>query len=256
MPATLPSLAAAARPSIVRVIVHPRRGKIDAGTGFLYMSQNRVVTCAHLLFRTGQIGDVVQKNGIQEENELYLRALFRRTVDMVEIERADGNRIRVTDVQFDGATDIAFLRIEEKAGPALKISDRKPNIGEDVFLCGFPHAVDTKIDAFPFAAWKGSVMGYGQFRVGGYKKRELAFMSGWALWGASGSPVFATNGSVIGMLTGQMAWGADSLAFIERKKGKNVLKKDKFYIPLPYGYVTLMETITRVYNSRPNSAPR
>jgi S1-C subfamily serine protease len=242
----LPTLARTARPSIVRVIVHPRKGDIDVGTGFVFHDDGSVLTCAHMLFRTGQVGEVLGKRKGKQRCEAFLRSYFERTVESVEIERADGTRVRVEDVRFDGAMDICVLRTTKKTGPALKMAAKPADIGEDLFLCGFPHAVQTDLDRFPYAAWKGTVMGSGEFRVGGYDKRAFMFINAWSLWGASGSPVFSTQGRVVGMLTGQMTWGSDQFAFVERgQKNKRKIVRDTLYVPLPYGFMTPIDVVLR-----------
>ncbi len=240
MSVTLASLAQQHRPSIVRIIVHFKKGDIDGGTGFVYSSKGDVLTCAHMLFRTGQIADILKTLGAQKDKEAALQRYFRETVKKVEIETHDGKRWTATSVAFSGAMDLATLRVKTTAPlPSLILeTEQEPLQGEDIFLCGFPFAVGTPLDQFPFACWKGNIMGSCNARTGGYKKRQFMFAYTLALWGASGSPVFSDNGKVIGILTGQMIWGADNILFKQSGKKSSDPESGSLHVPVPYGYIT------------------
>lgn len=235
---TLPTLLPALKRSIVRVVIHFHDGKMDVGTAFAFGKKGKFLTCAHPLFCTGDLSTVLRSLGNPADSEAALRSHFRKTVKRVELETQDQKRHPVTGASFDGLTDVAILSTNLDLPVLLGVDDAIDLTAHDVYCCGFPYANDTKLDAFPFAAWKGSVMGKGTFHIGGTRKKPFYFADMFTMGGASGAPVLDTDGRVVAILAGQMTWGADNFVFLEEEHGKPSMKESSLYVPMRYAFLT------------------
>lgn len=232
----LPLLAKDKRDSIVRIVVRCK-GRTTVGTGF-FIDKNRIVTCAHVLLDVGNVQEVLDQHP-EKKPEEAVRARLEK-LETLSVERADGSHVKLQKhCDIDPAFDVALLHTIAHSGEPLNVSSKKIGIGEDICMLGFPEAIHTDQTRFPYTANKGYVMSYPIVKIGGYKKRCMMQVFCSSLGGASGSPIFSAEGEVIGMLNGQMQWGADNFVFMEKdEKNADTFKKDFLYVPLPIGFAT------------------
>lgn len=232
---SLSTLAKEHQRSIVRIIAR-YKDRTTVGTGF-FIDKKRIITCAHVLLDAGNTQEILKKYPSKKPDEAVRARLDE--MKTLRIERSDGSRIRIqAHCHIDPAFDVVIFHATTQ-GEALNIHPQKMKIGEDIFMLGFPEAIQTHQTHFPYSAAKGYVMSYPTVQIGGYTKRPMMQIFCSSLGGASGSPLFSEEGKVIGMLNGQMHWGADNFVFMEKdEKDADIFKKDFLYVPLPIGFAT------------------
>lgn len=233
------------RPSIVRILVYGDDPSAQpfGGTGF-FIAPGLIVTCAHVVLFHARLDLLLEEQGVAEKNaDAYLRRRFDEEIDRVMVEFADGSVQKASDVRFDGAEDVALLTVEAD-GPVLAPGRNAAEIGDDVFLCGFPYAIQTVTDAFPFAVHKGHVTSVCTLKMGGYALKERMQLQLMALGGASGAPVFSSaTGKPVAMINGHMTWGADRVAIMGDEASGGALTPDDVYVPLPLAFATPMARV-------------
>lgn len=91
-------------------------------------------------------------------------------------------------LSLDETNDVALIKVEGKGLPSLKLSqDYKPKQGENVFVIGSPFGLETTVSNGIISSIRGS--------------DEFLQITAPVSPGSSGSPVFNTNGEVIGIAT-------------------------------------------------------
>ncbi len=215
------------------------------GTGF-FIDDHRIITCAHVLLGTTNLSSLIDDTVKDAaKHERALRTYFDEKKSVIRVQDVQGKSLRIKNVRFNGGMDIGVITVEKKREP-LPLSRATLHVGDDVMTVGFPYTVQTKDVEFPYAASKGNVMSRVRICVGGYRTRDFIQIYCPSMGGASGSPIFSNGGEVIGMLNGQMRWGDDHFAFLEQQEAKEVLIRDAFHVPLPYGFVTPIQTALRI----------
>ena len=98
--------------------------------------------------------------------------------------------------------DLALLRVSDGVYPALGISTREAQIGDPIFLMGFPgvvlsHELLNKSASFQATANTGTVSGYKQDAIG----QDFVQTDAPAAHGNSGGPVINSDALVVGVIT-------------------------------------------------------
>jgi S1-C subfamily serine protease/rhodanese-related sulfurtransferase len=109
---------------------------------------------------------------------------------------AQGNPLK------DSGRDLALLKIQDGAYPALSISVKVPKIGDDVRILGFPgvvrnHELISQTALKEASATKGEVSGFNTDKIG----QDVIQTDASAVHGNSGGPAVDDNGSVVGVMT-------------------------------------------------------
>lgn len=227
------------RPSIVRILVSHKDPSKDvfSGTGF-FIAPDTIVTCAHVILYHARLEFLLQELKATEKNgEVALQKHYKKTIDHVTIEISTGEQKQADQVYFNGALDIAVIRLKSniKNIQPLGSDIETASIGDEIFFGGFPYTIQTKTEDLPFAIHKGHINSFPQLKMGGYKKKKMMQMQMMALGGASGAPIFSSErGSLVGMVNAHMTWGADRVAIMNSDKSSDEkFYPDDLYIPLP-----------------------
>lgn len=178
-------------PSVLLLQARGHDGETSTGTGFVVSADGRVVTNHHVI------------EGAR---------------DMVAVTN-DGREIAVEGVLADGDSenDVAILKLrEDKVPPPLTLGDSSAvSVGDDVMVIGCPHGLSQTTNYGKVAAVRRA--GLGDTRV-----RDA---SGWGMQitaelepGNSGSPVFASDGEVVGIAVGIAGEAMRFAIFVERAK--------------------------------------
>tara|TARA_R110000851_G_scaffold330832_1_gene504165 strand:- start:1063 stop:3144 length:2082 start_codon:yes stop_codon:yes gene_type:complete len=101
--------------------------------------------------------------------------------------------------------DIEILKSKKATTSYIKISNEELEIGEDVFLIGFPQG--DKISKYPKIS-KGMV----NSEIGVYNDTDQFILDAISYPGSSGSPVLNNKGNLIGIL-----WGGDSQELLDNE---------------------------------------
>ncbi|MDD3456849.1 serine protease [Sphaerochaeta sp.] len=170
-------------PSIIRIsfLDSSTKGLEHVGTGFLYQSNNLVVTCAHVL--------PSQTNATPGK-------------DRIEIELVQtGQKTNALVLFRDDLSDIALLKLLETKGEAfLAPSLNEPHQGLQVKAIGFPNY----IQGYTGTYCSGGVIAQGSpqpIEVGG-KTFTFAFADMSVNSGFSGGPLLDESGNVVGIVNG------------------------------------------------------
>src|SRR5215831_15217741 len=102
----------------------------------------------------------------------------------------------------DSGRDLALLRIQDGAYPALSITDREPKVGDDLHILGFPgvvrdHELLSRSALKEASATKGQVSGFNTDKIG----QDVIQTDAAAVHGNSGGPAVDDRGSVVGVMT-------------------------------------------------------
>src|SRR5262249_5554006 len=102
----------------------------------------------------------------------------------------------------DSGRDLALLRIEDGAYPALSITDREPKVGDELHILGFPgvvrdHELLSRSALKEASATKGQVSGFNTDATA----QDVIQTDASAVHGNSGGPAVDDNGSVVGVMT-------------------------------------------------------
>lgn len=254
MIASIADIALQVRPSIVRVVVTPKDGEKTVGTGFV-LQEGIIVTCAHVLLAHNNLQAALESLGGTENPQERLQRLFADTISEVDVYDFNGNPLPIDDIRFDGGMDVGVLRTATRSYPVLPIANATLAMGQEIVTCGYPYAIQTEPTDYPYAVTAGMISSEINVQIGGYECRRFFQASIAVLGGASGSPVFSRDGSVVAMINGQMQWGADNHVFMSREGVKETLKTDALYIPLPIAFITpigvVMEIAKRLTETDP-----
>ncbi len=102
----------------------------------------------------------------------------------------------------DSGRDLALLKIQDGAYPALSITDKEPKLGDEIYILGFPgvvrdHELLSRTALKEASATKGQVSGFNTDAIGqGVIQTDAS-----AVHGNSGGPAVGDNASVVGVMT-------------------------------------------------------
>ena len=102
----------------------------------------------------------------------------------------------------DSGRDLALLKIQAGAYPALSITDKEPKVGDEIHILGFPgvvrdHELLSRSALNEVSATKGEVSGFNTDAIGqGVIQTDAS-----AVHGNSGGPAVGDNASVVGVMT-------------------------------------------------------
>jgi len=102
----------------------------------------------------------------------------------------------------DSGRDLALLKIQDGAYPALSITDKEPKLGDEIYILGFPgvvrdHELLSRTALKEASATKGQVSGFNTDAIG----QEVIQTDAAAVHGNSGGPAVGDNASVVGVMT-------------------------------------------------------
>lgn len=185
----LPKLYKKCLPAIVKISVQKHDGLSSEGTGF-FIDEKTIVTCYHVV-------DNVNTIAIQDKNgKIY-------TVDSV--------------IASNRASDLIKFSVKEKNNTWLKLSEKNPEPGENVFVIGNP-------DDYDFSISNGIVSAV---RI----KNSIQVIQNTAPAspGNSGSPLLNSKGFVVGVMsyvkyTGQNLNFAATSFDVAKIKNDNTIK--------------------------------
>jgi S1-C subfamily serine protease len=157
------------RQSVVKVSgIAPSCSRQIDGSGFVYAPE-RVMTNAHVL---AGVTDPVVHVGAQEYD--------------------------ATPVYVDGEVDVAILDVPGLPEPALPFSTQPADFGDDAIIMGFP-------GGGPFYVGSARVRDRGEISGPDFRNAKTVVRDVYALYGTvragnSGGPLFATDGTVLGVV--------------------------------------------------------
>jgi S1-C subfamily serine protease len=155
--------------SVVKVSgIAPSCSRQIDGSGFVYAPE-RVMTNAHVLA------------GVSEP-----------------VVKADGEEYDATPVYIDEEVDIAVLAVPGLSEPALPFTPETADSGDDAIIMGYP-------GGGPFYVGPARVRDRGEISGPDFRNTETVVRDVYALYGIvragnSGGPLFATDGSVLGVV--------------------------------------------------------
>ena len=102
----------------------------------------------------------------------------------------------------DSGRDLALLKIQDGAYPALSITNKEPKVGDDLHILGFPgvvrdHELLSRSALKEASATKGQVSGFNTDAIG----QDVIQTDASAVHGNSGGPAVDDGGSVVGVMT-------------------------------------------------------
>ena len=155
------------------------------GSGVLISNDGRVLTAAHVV----------------------------QTADVASVEFANGEQIVARVIGSDVQTDVALLQLKQMPkgiAPAPLGDSDKVEVGDQIFVVGAPYGLGQTLTA-------GHVSGRHQLDKRAENSMAVEFLQTDAAVnsGNSGSPVFSTDGEVIGIVSSIMSQsgGSEGLAF-------------------------------------------
>lgn len=148
---------------------------------------------------------------------------------------ARGNALR------DSGRDLALLKVQDGAYPALSITDKAPKVGDDLHILGFPgvvrdHQLLSQTALKEASATKGQVSGFNTDKIG----QDVIQTDAAAVYGNSGGPAVDDRGSVVGVMT-----------FISLR-GETAVQNFNFLIPAKDVHAFLAGTAVKPGESRFN----
>jgi S1-C subfamily serine protease/rhodanese-related sulfurtransferase len=109
---------------------------------------------------------------------------------------ANGNPLK------DSGRDLALLKVQDGAYPALSITNKEPKVGDELRILGFPgvvrdHELLSRTALKEASATKGEVSGFNTDAIG----QDVIQTDASAVHGNSGGPAVDDRGSVVGVMT-------------------------------------------------------
>ena len=159
-----------------------------------------------------------ERPDLEEEllRAIPLSAVTLTTTGRVSVLLSNGANLEAQVVKFsapitldaqgkpfkDSGRDLALLKVQEGAYPALSISDREPKVGDDLHILGFPgvvrdHELLSKSALKEASATKGQVSGFNTDAIG----QDVIQTDASAVHGNSGGPAVDDRGAVVGVMT-------------------------------------------------------
>lgn len=237
------------RQRLIRVITKYQAGGSSVGSGFFINSKGRFVTCFHVIF--GSVLAALRLNpsylaipGADEHTRL--QNYFNQMAATIEVEFADGTRRNATLLNFHQLYDVAVLNlVDQLKTPYFDLDfNYHPAYDEPVFFCGFQMATGySNPELYPFATNSAEISSFPETIVGGDNYRHIQLNS-INLGGNSGAPLFLTGkNKVIGIINGNMNWGADNVAFVNNAAGVNNIIQGSLRTPLSIAFATSIRLI-------------
>jgi hypothetical protein len=236
---------------IVRVIVtRPGPGNLyTVGTAFPAGMARRYMTCFHVIFGKSlkelRADQTFQASAGANEHEKLATYQQANTAN-IQLQLSNGSLINAVLESFSEQYDSVLL--STTGGPEhffeLEIEHR-PNIGDQIFFCGYQYAVGIEAKNFPFTVNSGfvSTIVPNEVAGGNYEHLQLNSIN---LGGNSGAPVFRRDSNVVvAMINGNMNWGRDDIAVVN---GPGLVKKDSLRVPLSIAYATPLSLLYRETN--------
>src|SRR5262245_52107494 len=149
----------------------------------------RAIPLAAVTFTTTGRVSVLLSNGANLEAQV---AKFSAPITL----DANGNPLK------DSGRDLALLKVQDGAYPALSITNKDPKVGDDLHILGFPgvvgdHELLSRSALKEASATKGQVSGFNTDAIG----QDVIQTDASAVHGNSGGPAVDDNGSVVGVMT-------------------------------------------------------
>ena len=159
-----------------------------------------------------------QRPDLEEEllREIPLSAVTLTTTERVSVLLSNGAKLEARVVKFsapitldaqgkplkDSGRDLALLKVQDGAYPALSITDREPKVGDNLHILGFPgvvrdHELLSRSALKEASATKGQVSGFNTDAIG----QDVIQTDAAAVHGNSGGPAVGEDGSVVGVMT-------------------------------------------------------
>jgi S1-C subfamily serine protease len=118
----------------------------------------------------------------------------------VKVKLATGRELLGEVVRSDKARDVALIKTEPIAVPALAIRETEPGIGEEVYALGSPLG-----DTFNTTLTRGVLSGYRTLNDKRYLQSDVAILPG-----NSGGPLLDAQGAVIGVTVARLMLKGDT----------------------------------------------
>ena len=159
-----------------------------------------------------------QRPDVEEEllRAVPLGAVTLTTTGRVSVLLSNGANLEARVVKFsapitldaqdkplaDSGRDLALLKVQDGAYPALSITDREPKVGDNLHVLGFPgvvrnHELLSRSASKEASATKGQVSGFNTDAIG----QDVIQTDAAAIHGNSGGPAVDDNGAVVGVMT-------------------------------------------------------
>jgi S1-C subfamily serine protease/rhodanese-related sulfurtransferase len=159
-----------------------------------------------------------QRPDLEEEllRAIPLAAVTLTTTERVSVLLSNGANLEAQVAKFsapitldakgnplkDSGRDLALLKIQDGAYPALSITDKEPKVGDELHILGFPgvvrdHELLSRSALKEASATKGQVSGFNTDAIG----QNVIQTDAAAVHGNSGGPAVGDDASVVGAMT-------------------------------------------------------
>lgn len=118
----------------------------------------------------------------------------------------DGTEYISTEFYLEGAADVGFIYIGDCNSPILAFDDDTIQRGDIAFMYGNPFGWD-----YCFSVSKGIISSVNRDCDGFFGQKIMLQTDAAAYPGCSGGPVVDTDGEIIGILVGGLAYGGDNI---------------------------------------------
>ncbi|OGE73613.1 MAG: hypothetical protein A3I07_03020 [Candidatus Doudnabacteria bacterium RIFCSPLOWO2_02_FULL_42_9] len=235
---------------ILRVTINYTNNGWSTGSGFFINDKGHFLTCFHVAFGQGfsklkNTSEYQQIIGLNEHEKLD--KWFAQSVKSVIIEFPDKTTASLKLKKHNHKFDIVLLKLsDENFGKDIKYFDldfnAEINYDDHVFFAGFPISPPYDNRETPFAINTGIVSSFPNTEVVGERYQHIQINS-ISLGGNSGAPLFRKySNKVIGIINGNMNWGADNVAYVvDDKTGRT--QKGSLRTPLSIAYATSLRMV-------------
>lgn len=225
---------------IVRIISHYKNGDYSTGSGFLINENRNVLTCWHVICGTDlkvlKNTSEFQQDSSTSESDKVNKYFLDRTMK-IEVELANGKKVKALLKVYDYYYDIAMLRLPKSAGnlPFFEIElTNHLDYSDEILFCGFQESHGYNSLNTPFAINTGIVSSFPETEVAGGKYENIQLNS-INLGGNSGAPLFKKGSNkVYGIINGHYWRGRDDFAIFQ---GSNLVP-GSLKVPLNITYAT------------------
>ena len=190
--ANIPEIVLNQKRAVVTIYVNDKDGKrIGTGTGFVIDSNGIIATNYHVISTCWE-----------DDNTLLVKMENGAYFPLIEI------------VNFDEDNDVAIFKVSGKELPTVKLAKNyKPKQGESIAVIGSPLGLETTVSDGIVSSVRG--------------KDGIIQITAPISPGSSGSPVFNSNGEVIGVATFLIEGGQNLNFSIPVKHVENLLKSTR-----------------------------
>ena len=230
---------------IVRVVCTYHVGD-SCGTGFFIKNTGELLTCSHVIFGMSleQVRNHADFKSITGNDEHQrLQQFYNKKIKTLQVELSNGQIVNTDLIKFDEKFDIALLKTQSKSKVNFFELDTKSDLKYDnnLFFCGYQYSVGYNPSKYPLAVNTATVSSFPEVIIGG-EKYEHVQINSINLGGNSGAPIFKVGSNkVIGIVNGNMNWGADNLAYINNIN--NQIYKNSLRVPLSIAYITPLKLL-------------